>query len=144
MQNNFRPYLLTIAILIAFIVALQMCLPAGATMPSGCTSSVELMRIEQKRGGTMISVSETSPTEPLVITGEMVAGDKVPNRCCQGFDWEVMAVFPADTPEDISVWGKCHNPDCPDWQRVPTDMYRGVSHVSAGDLAEWLLAYSAS
>lgn len=43
MQNNFRPYLLTIAILIAAIVLLQMCLPAGAELaesPSGCTSSI--------------------------------------------------------------------------------------------------------
>ena len=89
----------------------------------------------------MITVTEISPTEPLVITGEMTVGDKVPNRCCQGFDWEVMAVFPADTPEDVSVWGLCYNPDCPDYQQDigPADTYRGVTHVSVGDLAEWLL-----
>lgn len=82
----------------------------------------------------MITVTEVSPSEPLVISGQMQVGEKVPDFCCDGFDWEVSAVLD-------SIWGNCSNPDCPNYQADigPTDMYRGVSYTDVGDLAEWLI-----
>ena len=73
--------------------------------------------------------------DDIVIEGEMQVDDRVPNLCCQGFDWVVATTI-------IDVWGVCQNPDCHDYQKnmkPEDDPYRGVSHWDVRDLAEWML-----
>lgn len=70
----------------------------------------------------------------IIIEGEMLIGDKIPDFCCPGYEWEVSAILD-------SVWGNCSNPDCPayDMSIGPDDHYRGVSHKDVFDIAEWML-----
>lgn len=87
----------------------------------------------------MITVT-LNADDSLNITGEMQVGEVVPNRCCQGFDWKVVEIFPDANPEWVSLWGVCDNPDCPQYQANigPGDFYRGVTNALVCDLAEWL------
>ena len=72
---------------------------------------------------------------------EVKEGDNFPDKCCAGFDWEVRLIFPDEKhPGYTEFWGRCHNPDCPDYQDNigPDDPYRGISTICLEDLEEWL------
>jgi len=84
--------------------------------------------------------------EPGIIeTGKVRNGDKYKNRCCFGFDWEVVMVFKDDDDRRYnSYWGICSNPECANYQKDigPDDPFRGASNVLHEDFVEWL-AYQA-
>lgn len=74
----------------------------------------------------------------IEIEGEMKLGDKVPNLCCQGFDWVVSGVH-------VDVWGICQNPDCPICNQDMTtddDQYKGISYRDEEAIAEHILVQS--
>lgn len=85
----------------------------------------------------MIQVTELSPVEPLVITGEMLVGDIIPGFCCPGHDWTVTEIFPDANPLYTSVWGQCSNPNC---NEDPGGMYQGVYRQLVEDIADWIAA----
>ena len=81
--------------------------------------------------------------DDLVTEGAVEVGDVYPGFCCAGHDWEAALVFADSSGEDASVWGACHNPECPvvdaEFTDHPEDdMYRGVSNYCLEDLAEKL------
>lgn len=74
--------------------------------------------------------------DELTWRGVVEGGDIYPGYCCPGYDWEVVLTFPDDNPNYISVWGRCQNPDCPDYDGTEDDPYRGVSNIMLEDFAE--------
>lgn len=57
--------------------------------------------------------------------------------CCPDFEWEVVLIFPDPNPAYNSIWGVCHNPECPCREgRVEEDPYRGVSSICQEDFKE--------
>lgn len=79
----------------------------------------------------MISFQVTSDNE-LIVYGTMEPGEKIPGLCCKGHVWEVSYISPDDNPENVSVWGTCHNPDCP---VESGNHYHGVSRFDQVDIA---------
>jgi hypothetical protein len=73
--------------------------------------------------------------EELVTSGAVETGEVYQNYCCVGFDWEVALIFDAPDPEHNSIWGVCHNPNCP---QQNGDYYHGVSHNLQLEFAEKL------
>lgn len=68
--------------------------------------------------------------------GEVLPGDVYPGYCCPGYGWEVVLTFPDSNPGYISIWGRCHNPNCPDFDGSEDDPYQGVSNILQEDFAE--------
>lgn len=83
-------------------------------------------------------LTATKNDNEVIWQGQVEIGDLYPSYCCPGFDWEVLIIFPDKNPNYISIWGGCHNPNCPDWDGTPDDHYRGVSSILQEDLAERL------
>lgn len=72
----------------------------------------------------------------LFVDGRVEVGDKYPSICCQGYEWEVVYIFRDMNSVYDSIWGSCHNTDCP----VEVDNhYHGISSYLAEDLALKLL-----
>lgn len=90
----------------------------------------------QPRGEGVEVLTPRVEGDGLLIDGRAEVGDKYPNICCQGHEWEVLVVFPdADAAYD-NAYGICGNPDCD----VEADShYHGVSNCLAEDLASKLL-----
>lgn len=67
-------------------------------------------------------------------------GNLITDKCCEGFDWEIVHIFPDNVEGYVSYWGICQNPDCPNFQDNigPDDPYRGVSQILHEDLLELL------
>lgn len=83
----------------------------------------------------MITYQLTSDNE-LIVNGTMEPGETITGLCCKGHVWEVSETFPDDNPEDVSVWGVCHNPNCP----VETgNCWHGVSSHLQVDIADYFL-----
>lgn len=77
----------------------------------------------------------------LFVDGRVEVGDKYPNICCQGHEWEVLVVFPdADAAYD-NAYGICGNPDCP---QEAGSHYHGVSNCLAENMALKLLETTTS
>lgn len=83
----------------------------------------------------MISYQLTGDNE-LIVYGTMQPGEKLPSLCCKGHMWEVSEIFPDDDPGNVSVWGKCENPDCP---HEAGNHWHGVSSHLQVDIADHLL-----
>jgi hypothetical protein len=72
------------------------------------------------------------------MTIEVKVNQLYPGFCCQGFDYEICLIFPNRPYEPVgytSIWGRCHNPDCPKYGEDigPADPYRGVGHCDLDD-----------
>lgn len=77
----------------------------------------------------------------IIEAGQVKNGDVYPDRCCQGYGWEVRMIFRDNLhPHFTEYWGWCLNEHCPnfDEQIGPSDPYRGLSHICHEDFAEWL------
>lgn len=76
------------------------------------------------------------PTECMIIETET----RIDSFCCEGYQWEVLLIFPSDTAGHNSIWGICDNPCCPNYQANigPDDPYRGVKNACEEDILEWL------
>ncbi len=85
----------------------------------------------------MISVQQNKSSDELVINGVIKEGDIYHNICCNGFDFEVIIVFPdEDRDGDTVVYGICHNKDCKvDYGGI----YHGVSNFLQDDLIDRLI-----
>ncbi len=90
--------------------------------------------------------------DELVTQGELVVGDMYFGFCCEGHAWEVVMipvstnfgmVQLSDETKWQSVWGVCHNPECPVVdesfnERPEEDPYRGVTNHCFEDFVEQL------
>lgn len=74
----------------------------------------------------------------LITTGQIEVGDIYPGLCCAGYNWEVVLIFPNDTPAYHSIWGTCQNPACTGKDGVGTEHYQGVSNWLQEDFEERL------
>ena len=64
-------------------------------------------------------------------------GSLIDDYCCEGFGWKVLHI--TDGGLNI-VWGKCKNPNCPEYQANigPLDPYRGVKTAMLNELTDWI------
>ena len=77
----------------------------------------------------------------LPLEGEIEIGDVYPDKCCEGFGWEVCIIDEnADEPYWTNVGGVCLNTAAhaygPD---TAESFYAGYSTIYAGDLVDMVL-----
>lgn len=79
--------------------------------------------------------------DELIYVGQPEVGEKYPGYCCAGFDFEIAIAWPKTAAWDsVSGYGCCLNPNCPNWDGTPDDMYRGVKSWQIEDFAERIVA----
>lgn len=63
--------------------------------------------------------------------------DRYPDFCCAGFDYEIFLILPNQPYEPVeytTIYGICHNPDCPNFtEGDPDDPWRGVGNCDLND-----------
>lgn len=68
----------------------------------------------------------------IKATGQVEVDDVYPDIHCEGFGWWVLTVLPDRiAPREITIWGKCQNPDCPDPSCVEHDHWPTADNCEA-------------
>ena len=82
----------------------------------------------------------------LALEGEIEIGDVYPDKCCEGFGWEVCIIDDnADEPYFTNVGGVCGNTKAhPYGFDTAEGFYAGYSTIYAGDLVDMVLQYRPS
>lgn len=74
-----------------------------------------------------------------MVNHEIKEGQVYRGYHCDGFDW-VVAWVAEWRLDDTDIFGRCQNPDCPDYDKNygEGDPWRGVQRVDVNDFEEWL------
>jgi len=71
--------------------------------------------------------AKINANDELETSGAVLLDEVYPNICCKGYGWEVLWITPFK--DDLSIWGHCENPDCPENNDYESDPYHGVSNM---------------
>lgn len=85
----------------------------------------------------MINVT-INEDETLGIEGVIEVGEKINGLCCDGFDCEVVLIFPDPDPIYVSVWYICESPSHDEDRKL--DMYAAVGSMLVENIADFLVS----